>query len=201
MKLIFAFFALSFWVLSAKAVYLNWALPNSQYIGQSVVGGTGQITDWTANFTNVYVYESDTKYTSASNFSDWSVSKKFNTAGKITISGGGTGVSLDLGDITVDSTGEGKYYYLVVFNNDSEDAATGASGDYIVSEAVQYTGTGSNGFSNAAVSTEGAPDIGNFYMPDWMGGTWSAPRQTPEPTALALLALGIAGFALRRKAV
>lgn len=198
MKLFFAFCAMVFTAVSVQAVYVNWALSNSQYIGGQQAGAAAGTTiqDWTADIDYVWIYQSDTKLTDASKVVGGDATHVTGSSSLISATPNGKGVSVDAGDRLL----ENKYYYLVVFRN-AGSSLDGSTYDYVVSEAVQYTGTGSNGFSNAAVSTEGAPDIGNFYMPDWMGGTWSAPRQTPEPTALALLALGIAGFALRRKAV
>lgn len=99
--------------------------------------------------------------------------------------------------LTLDGSGFGNgYYYLVVF--DPNDATNGI---YAVSKAVQYTGTPATDVANGIYDTTvdgAAPEIGDFVEIPWMGGTWTA-AITPEPTALALLALGVAGLALRRK--
>ena len=65
---------------------------------------------------------------------------------------------------------------------------------------MQYTAGQSNkenGIYDTTVDG-GAPEIGDFVEVSWVGGTWQS-ALVPEPTALALLALGIAGVALRRK--
>ena len=90
------------------------------------------------------------------------------------------------------------YFYLVVFNTKE---GTDEYGDYAVSNAVQYTGNADTNAGNGIYDTTvdgSAPSYGEFIDVSWMGGTWNA-AITPEPTALALLALGIAGLALRRK--
>lgn len=196
MKLAFAFFAMVFTAVSVQAVYVNWALSNSQYIGEQQAGAAAgtTISDWTADIDYVWIYQSDNKLNDAADVVGGSATLVTGSSTLISATPDGKGVSVDVqNQLTA-----GKFYYLVIF----KDADTSVDGDlygYVVSEAVQYTGTGSNGFSNTAVSDEVMPDIGDFYMPGWMGGTWSAPRATPEPTALALLALGAAGLALRRR--
>lgn len=87
------------------------------------------------------------------------------------------------------------YFYLVVFKTGTND---GTNDQYAVSKAVQYTeGVNANGIYDITVDGA-APDFGDYVEIGWLGGTWHD-AVVPEPTALALLALGVAGLALRRK--
>ena len=94
-------------------------------------------------------------------------------------------------------TNEG-YYYLVIFNNSNVADAT----KYAVAQAGTVGNTVcDNGYvyvdGNDYVTPDGKPIKAEFIDPTWIAGTFHAPM--PEPTALALLALGLAGAALRRR--
>lgn len=196
MKKILAFLLMVSALSVAQAITVNWFVPNSQYIGGTPVGGGEQIADWASGQT-YYLVHSQTEYTNYTDFYNDNKSSYLTALNSKSTWPGDTAVVSFGGN---DTTFEAGYYYLFVVNSNNTD-------EYIVSNAYYYSGTGAFAGQQGASTGDGQsggatePDVNEFYMPSWMGGTWSAPRATPEPTALALLALGIAGFALRRKAV
>ena len=83
------------------------------------------------------------------------------------------------------------YFYLVIFNATTASEAT----EFAVAQAgetgyVKIEGTQVPGPTQT-------PDPILYLDPVWIGGTFR--DAAPEPTALALLALGVAGAALRRR--
>lgn len=90
-------------------------------------------------------------------------------------------------NVGVSETG---YLYLVIFN----DETISGSSQFAVAKAPTTVTVNDDG--QVVQGGQFPPDPLEFQAPVWLGGTH---RAAPEPTALALLALGIAGVALRRR--
>ena len=204
-----------FVVASLQAITINWSIPMSEYAWDATlkaesiyfVYSESQITDASKiageNYTGYKVGFGTNGGTVVS-----SVGKDATYGGHASLMVGGIDSGTDtvpgkkaVATLTLSGTGFGVansgYYYLVVFNPNVGDGAQ----QYAVSQAIQYTGNSETDHSHGIYDTVMTPDkidTGLFYDTSWMGGNWPA-AITPEPTALALLALGVAGLALRRK--
>ena len=86
--------------------------------------------------------------------------------------------------------GETGYLYLVIFNAET----ISGSSQFAVGKAPTTVTVNDEG--QVVQGGQFPPDSLKFQAPVWLGGTH---RAAPEPTTLALLALGIAGVALRRR--
>lgn len=190
-------------VASLQAITINWQIANSEYTWDQA-GVTSYLVysesgDLSAE--NVYKGNYDGyKVTagSAQNMGEVGevnsgVVKSYWAFGFDATKGEKAYVNVDLEDTAFGSG----YFYLVVFKTGTND---GTNDQYAVSQAVRYT----EGVSNASngiydINVDGdAPEMGQYIEIPWLGGNWRD-AVVPEPTALALLALGVAGLALRRK--
>lgn len=205
-------------VASLQAITIQWTVPSSDKVNTK-----DGWEDWTGKLSGQSIYfvysESESAYTDAADV--WAANGDYKivmgndgnatytkngqsvadmpaTYGAITPVTGSTQLDVWLAINNRNGLGDG-YYYLVVF-----DPTVGQGGDpkYAVSNAIQYTGNAvedkRNGITQTTVKPGDAPVVGDFVDIGWMGGTWTDVT-VPEPTALALLALGVAGLALRRK--
>ena len=84
------------------------------------------------------------------------------------------------------------YFYAVFVNNTQQDDP-----EYAVLGGKEFGA--SNGVYGTTVGGDQQLITGDYVSIDtFLGGTWTAAK-TPEPTVLALLSIGLAGFVLRRK--
>lgn len=182
-------------VSSAQAIMVAWKVPAQN--------------DWFLQPENVDVYLVSSQQDSATwvptsgnwrtdiaNNSGWSQGSSVTS-----LTNYGTSISGDSGKAYVwanigDGLATGSYYSLVFVVKSGEDV-----GHYAISQGQQYTGEwdssgkGSNGYY--AMAADGTPPaLVDFVDTDWL---FTNVKGTPEPTALTLLAFGLAGLALRRR--
>lgn len=170
-------------VTALRAITISWAIPNATY-------------DWVKDAEVNFVYAEE----QLPSENDYIAAKNASSIGSGTImtdtTESGTtvyeGVVATLDDYKSTNTG----YYYAVFTS------TADSNNYAVLGGKQYLQgqESSTGVYNTDVEGPGSAPSGGAYVDigPFLGGTWTAAK-TPEPTVLALLSLGIAGVALRRK--
>lgn len=174
-----------------QAVTVKWSVQTLQY-------------DWTTEATAYFVYsESEfsadnnylAAYTAASGYKDPNAQDPNPAVVKATLSKNPVSDQKYgyMGSLSYDTKATGFYYLVFVKGKDFAD-----TNEYAVAGGVQYKADGSTGVYNSVVDGEQPPNNGDYVEIPILGGTWTAAK-TPEPTTFALLALGIAGLALRRK--
>lgn len=165
---------------AAFAVHVNWRWNDAQTTG------------WQSSSSARMVYSSSEM--------GWQDVLSAAKAGASTSETGGVVVSSNI--LELGSTGivgfnglpdSGTYYcYFALFNNTNPQSAD----SYAIAQAGE---NGQIDFSSLRVSVPGPyqePVAVGYLDPFWLAGNYKA---APEPTALALLALGVAGVALRRR--
>lgn len=176
-------------VTAVQAVTIYWEVPNAGY-------------DWIENASVKFVYateqfSSDNNYLAAKDAAGEPGAVTGSIAYDYVSDGNGgltpTTVLGVQGKMDAYNASHKGFYYAVFMNTKNSD-------EYVVLGGKQYAENGANGIYAGVVDGENVVidygsyvDVGNF-----LGGTWSAAK-TPEPTSIALLALGIAGVLLRRK--
>ena len=176
MKKVFLMFAMVGLAACLQAVALNWTAPADADWGTKVTGGALIYTETVDSSANadalLALAKSGTAYEGYTNVTDASGSSEW---------------SFDASDGDVDrwtavtSKSETGTYFLVLF----DDAGNYAIGQMNASDLKD------------SWTSDVGPGTGTYtpYAPEFTG------TLVPEPTALALLALGVAGLALRRRAV
>lgn len=194
-------------VASLQAITINWQVANSEfawadegvstYLVYSESGNLSAENVYTNNYKGYKVTagSADATAVGGATAADSGVVNSYWTPGFGSAENSTVGSKAYVNvDLEGTAFGDG-YFYLVVFKTGTND---GTNDQYAVSKAVQYTeGVNANGIYD--ITVEGAaPEMGDYVEIPWLGGTWRD-AVVPEPTALALLALGVAGLALRRK--
>lgn len=165
-----------FCVAFANAATINWTV---NAVDVSLVGGTAYLLDISDYGKGV------------SDIANYIIANGFTTPSETKIA--------NVGDASVADFGGG--YYGV---NPIDSTATFATGDAFC--VIIVDSTQNSFFITNVMNAEADPLLGNWtaeWNPDWDPTYWdtvgAVSGSVPEPTALALLALGVAGVALRRR--
>ena len=186
-----------------------WTVPNSQYAWLPRAKSGDFLIDTTETGVGIYFVYTSTRLDNVSTIaptkagtqptlSGVTVADKAVFANEANEKDGTIGARASFSSLSFSSLSEGEvdsgYFYMVVFSKASnENLYMVAGGRQYVADPDANTGIYESTVSGTKPS--GADYVDNIAI---IGGTWTAAK-TPEPTTVALLALGIAGLALRRK--
>ena len=201
MRLLFLMFSVCI-VTALHAVTIAWTVPNSQYEWLVRSGSEVPVVD--TSKVGVYFVYTASKVDDISTIAPKPAGSKPTTVASATMSdtarfslealANGT-IGAEAEFLNLSGTSATGYFYMVVFSieNKTENLYMVAGGSKYVKGSEATTG-----IYDSSVTGVEPPSADDYAEISIIGGTWTAAK-TPEPTALALLALGMAGVALRRK--
>lgn len=201
MRLLFLMFSVCI-VTALHAVTIAWTVPNSQYEWLARSGSEVPVVD--TSKVGVYFVYTASKVDDISKIAPTTAGSKPTTVASATMSDtarfslealANRTIGAEAEFLDLSGTSAKGYFYMVVFSKESTTENL-----YMVAGGSQYVkgSEATTGIYDSSVTGVEPPSADDYAEISIIGGTWTAAK-TPEPTALALLALGMAGVALRRK--